>query len=591
MIRSFFSGNTSNAKPPVSFSLLAPSCTVHFVSIFNLLCRLNLLASSADPLMDMESLPIEILQQICFACDFKTAKNLRCSSRVFDQLAARVIFRDVYVATVDESMTKMLKIAEHPVLRCYVHKLWFLNAVLDEAYTDYEIWEKAVDLSKKLVVSSERFNQIICCETLKILFEGDDSAGSEWPFFRHLLVTPERLKHYHERFVSLFWAQNAFLESNVGKTTLRSAMAGFTNLREIKLYDGDDDLATSRRQDTYEAFKAQSQQCTPFITRLHRETLISHPFALSERERRYVESDYPMDAESMFRILRSLGAMEHKVQVIDLGWVPWSSWHQSASPIYWPRYHHYIKDPFHGIQRMKIKFALLPLSDDDTVQQSVPHQISRFLSSATSLKIADLDFFNGPIPLDTEAFQDPVHSWEHSWVADISSIFQRVHWPKLRELQVRRCGLTERAFISFLKRHSGHLKILHVATLNLVKPTTGTGADVATSNWQRAIQTIAPCMSLDAVTVEHLQDDFQKACNYIAIEEYDKFPFTSGSWEALVRWEEHGRRISDYLRRRGSGPYPQWYDQDLHTEKWQLKGIDRHHWGHLKYRLATLRLT
>lgn len=536
----------------------------------------------------IDCLPVEIIQQICFACDFKTAKNLRRTCRVFDQLAARAIFRDVYVATLDESMTKMLKIARHPVLRCYVHKLWFLNAILEEAFTDYEVWENAVDLSKKVVVSSERFNQIICCEALNNLFEGENSAESAWPFFRHIFVTPERLERYHERFVSLFRAQNAIIESDVQERAFRSAFARFSNLRDIKLYNCNDKLAVPRFQDTFEEFEAQSQQCKPFITRLQRETLIAYPFDLSESDRRYLESEHPIPEKSMFCILKILGTMEHKVQVINLEWVPWSFWHQSASPTYWPRYHHYIKDAFHGIQIMKVKFALLPLSDYDTEQLSIPHHISRFLSSATSLKIADLDFFSGPLPLDEEAFSDPICQWEHDWVADISSIFRGVHWPKLRELQVRRCGLTEHAFISFMKRHSGHLEVLNVDTLNLVKPMTGTGADVGMSNWQRAIETIAPCMSLEAVKIEHLQDDFQKASNDIAREEYEKIPFTFAPCEALIRWEEHGRRVSDYLRHRGSGPYPQWYDQDLQPENCQSKDID---WSHFRYRLATLQLT
>ena len=536
----------------------------------------------------MESLPIEILQQMCFACDFRTAKNLRCSSRVFDQLAARAIFRNVYVAIFDESMTKMLKIAHHPVLRCYVHKLWFLNALLDEAYTDYEVWEEAVDLRKYYFDEGPEAQQV-GENAPHILLEGQDLESNGWPLVHDIVVTPEVLKARHERFVSLFWAQRGIVAGETQEKRFRVAFANLSNLREVKNYNVLSTIAITHPRDAHDAFKAESRRITPFVTRLQQETFLAYPFDLVENRDRYVDQEHSVVAKSIFCILKVLGTSEHNVRVIDFANMPKSIWQQSSSMTYWPRYHTYTEKAFHDLRELRVQFSLLPLRDSDTDPLSIPFQISKFLCSATSLTTADLDFVdNRSFSMNEEEPSSEIMGWGGSLVADVSTIFQRVWWPKLRELRIFRCGLTEHAFISFMKRHSDHLKILNVGTLNLVMPMTVTGVDVRTSNWQRAIQRVAPCMSLDAVKIEYIQDAFQKACNDIAREEYEKIPFAISSLEALARWREHGRRVSDYLRHRGLGPYPQWYDQDLRPEKWQHEDTD---WGPLRYRLATLRLT
>lgn len=65
----------------------------------------------------MDRLRPEVLQQICFACNTATAESLRCCSTRFDELAARAIFREIYVAKFHYSIDKMAAIAKHPNLR------------------------------------------------------------------------------------------------------------------------------------------------------------------------------------------------------------------------------------------------------------------------------------------------------------------------------------------------------------------------------------------------------------------------------------------------------------------------------------------
>ena len=95
------------------------------------------------------------------------------------------------------------------------------------------------------------------------------------------------------------------------------------------------------------------------------------------------------------------------------------------------------------------------------------------------------------------------------------------------------CGLTERAFISFMKRHRGHLKVLSIRTLDLLKPVTAQSEEAPASTWQIAIETVAPCMSLEKVRIERLQDEVQRKYNGSIREKSEKHPFLA-EWDARL---------------------------------------------------------
>ena len=60
-----------------------------------------------------------------------------------------------------------------------------------------------------------------------------------------------------------------------------------------------------------------------------------------------------------------------------------------------------------------------------------------------------------------------------------------------------------------MKRHRNQLKVFVVVSLELRNPTTGASVEKPATNWQPAIQNVAPVMSLDHVEISSLQDEFQ----------------------------------------------------------------------------------
>ena len=110
----------------------------------------------------------------------------------------------------DDSMTKMLRIAQHPVLRHHVHSLLFLNAVLDAQYMDYDEWEDSIGLRKPPGVPLDPYQEQ-GNKVPRFNLEGDDIM-SLFPPTPTIKVTQERLNHHHKRFQILFWAQCAILK-------------------------------------------------------------------------------------------------------------------------------------------------------------------------------------------------------------------------------------------------------------------------------------------------------------------------------------------------------------------------------------------
>lgn len=86
----------------------------------------------------MERLSNELWQQICCDSNTKTLKALRLVHPILNDLAARVLFETIYVAIFEYSLQNLSRIATHPILRFYVHKIMFLDQFLNDRYCDYQ---------------------------------------------------------------------------------------------------------------------------------------------------------------------------------------------------------------------------------------------------------------------------------------------------------------------------------------------------------------------------------------------------------------------------------------------------------------------
>ena len=85
----------------------------------------------------MNRLPDEVWQHICYHSNTETLKILRLVHPILNDLAARLLFQTVYVAVFKYSLENLSRIATHPNLRLFVHKIMFLDNVLDDSCSAY----------------------------------------------------------------------------------------------------------------------------------------------------------------------------------------------------------------------------------------------------------------------------------------------------------------------------------------------------------------------------------------------------------------------------------------------------------------------
>lgn len=65
---------------------------------------------------------------ICYHCDITTLKSLRFVNRAIGDVAARALFQEIYVATLNYPLRNLSCIANHPVLRHFCQSAFLLHA-------------------------------------------------------------------------------------------------------------------------------------------------------------------------------------------------------------------------------------------------------------------------------------------------------------------------------------------------------------------------------------------------------------------------------------------------------------------------------
>ena len=504
----------------------------------------------------MERLPAEIWQQICSACDTRTAKTLRCCSKPFDDLAVPVIFGDIYVTTLDHSMTRMLKIAKHPRLQQLVKRVHFLNACLNDRFLDYDEWESSLDLREPWKFPAAKIWDSaiygIWKKAPRFIIEGEEPEEDQGSKINTMIISEDRLQYHYDRFVSLYQGQNAVIESSVQERAFTIAFTNFAKLRELKIY-GCGDLYSPPLA-SYEAFVGRITEYVPIMTYLWGETLMRAPFDHSEYyQEHFADQEYSLVARSTFCILKTLSTTSKDLRVLDLDIVPWSIWHESAFLSYWPRYHTHTQIVMANVKILKARFFVL---QRDTSYSSRLTLIGRFLGSASSVKRVELDFVAADEFSKDDLDSSEIINWADKWVADVSDTFERVRWPKLRELWLNRCGLTARGFVNFMTAHR-QLSSFSAKGLKLVPSRAGHDAPTARTDWRKVFELILPLVSFDIVDIKYLYDDVQKENNKIAASRSHQY---YGPHEAHKQWLQHCQLVSRFLEKRGLETYPQWFD-------------------------------
>ncbi|KAL8866810.1 MAG: hypothetical protein Q9174_006069 [Haloplaca sp. 1 TL-2023] len=502
----------------------------------------------------MDKFPAEIWQQIIDDCDVRTAKQIRCCSKDFNDLASPRVFEEVYFSFCSiDSITKLKNVAHHPTLRLNVRRLFFLNILLDRKYADYWTWEQALDL-RESYKRSERRNggcRMAYMKAPKFIQQDDEEDDSMTMVPRQVLykgrdpvytmvVSRKLLKRYNQRFIELIEAQKDGLFSSSQKEKCNLVIKEFTNLKDVRIRSMD--WISSLQINSYDSIAGDENTSTPIVTALQQDVLLNHPF---------VNSPGHINFAALF-LAKALLKYNKKVQVMDFDHIQWPIEPEASINT---NVKFYTQTVLQDLRTLHFKLEWNGQWNSDPPAIFGLAELVDFLSHAVTLEEAFLDF---EIPIE-QRIEDLnpqlppyyIWTWNDPNVPNLTFVISRIFLPKLKRLCIQQCAFTGYAFTQFMNRHSRTLKSLEIRDLKLV----------GEHGWQPVMEEVAPRMSLDEVKIDHLIDGAQenhaqgllgepRGGNSVAFEERHR--------TVTDIWLEQGRLVADFLQRGGVGDYPCW---------------------------------
>lgn len=506
----------------------------------------------------MERLPNELWQHICYISDTRTLKALRLVHPILNDLAARALFETIYVAIFEYSLQNLSWIALHPNLRFYVHKVMFLNQVLNDQYSDYDKWLSMIDLRAHSNPSwriENRIREMLCHAHYRFTDPGrsdDVVLNVDQGSGQMIAVSEEDIADRYIRYNELrdeqsylftpkemdFEEVGLTLERGVSLKTRRLsafdyisyAVTGLINLSAVETFE-------ERRQldQTHEVAR-DSDEGTPltFLSRLQQETFLKDPFCDSRISNHICRTT--VTSLPIMVLLKALTRLDKRPSSntgrpkIDLivNALPWSFWMYGFGSLL-------ARDPKPFLSVLSCIRSLdldscIGLEGDFRDVNAANNQMTKFFRGLENLEHLTLRFHIS----EHQKYPGPMIPWRAGMpLYDISEVFRQISFERLSTLSIADYSFTEEVFVAFMQRHSKQLKHLRAFGLNMV----GEG-----SSWRSAIERIAPVMSLDVANLGCLLDD-----EILTVKDDADF---------IARLTEHDKKASLYLELNGNMEYP-----------------------------------
>lgn len=230
----------------------------------------------------MDRLPSELLDAICLCLDTESLRTARLTNNIFENPAARILFRKIYFASLEDSIRKLHEICNHPDLRHYVQTIVYIVNLIDRSYQDFNHWSHSV--------LEDRRNQI--------------QGG---------------LVRYYNRLLELRLQEDEVITTDRDYDALCLAIKRCPNLKGFKSYQRFETLSHMHDHEEDESLA--------IVTRLQRETLLKFPFYsfrwpidLGDQS-----AHYPLLTRQKFHSIKAIGSVGATchIQDLDMNAIPW----------------------------------------------------------------------------------------------------------------------------------------------------------------------------------------------------------------------------------------------------------------------------
>ena len=467
----------------------------------------------------MGPLPNELWQKICYISDTKTLKTLRLVNPILNDLAARVLFKTVYVAILKYSLENLSRIATHPILRLYVRKIMFLNQVLTDHYCDFRDWLWTIDLRARsdplwriddriremLLDAYQVFGDVPFSDDIVVnVYEGSGQMirVSEKDLVDKFLKYSELCKEQTYLLLEKeIYLGEVDLNAKRGVTPkpchrsafdyLSHAVIGLINLHVVETFE--ERLQVDHTQGTDSEGAPLS-----FLSRLQQETLLKDPFRDSKSSNHIRMAT--ITSQPLMFLLKALTRLDKRpssnpgIPKIDLiiNTLPWSFWVEGLDSLL-------AREP-------KPFLSFLTCTRSLDLELCVGH--ARTFKEANAATSQMTKFFKGLESI--EHLTLTFHVSEHQdysilglprrfgvWDRDVSEIFRQITFERLSTFSIGGCSFNEDVLVEFMQRHSKQLKRLKATRINILGES---------CSWRSAIERLAPVMSLDVVDLRCLLD-------------------------------------------------------------------------------------
>ena len=501
----------------------------------------------------MDGLPIELWQRICFSCDTPTSKTLRLVNNAFSQLAARTLFKVLYIAILEDSLEKLEKISAHPSLGLCVRELRLLSGLLNPLYFPYYSWQRSIDLReprcrwsmKEKPPGAANEEPDAWHSTPRFILE-EMAANAKLPAGVEVCrVTEERLSYHHNRFREYYDGQRRLMNDNRDLSSIAFAIRRLPGLRAVEAYDN-----ACIEGCVLDAIRGTEKKPIPIISRLRRDFLLKQPFLDITDIRHMSGRDEPRPVTCLLYAL-SQTPMLSGVRSFKMGAMPWSIWDNVNTDSHQLDIQNGIKLVVQNLRTLKVTLQFGDLGSEYHDESSLSRIFTNSLVAATQLERVTMSTWK---PHVEQGNSTPLLPWEPD-LMDITEVFQTITWPKLRYFKIGACATRGKAFAAFLKRHSCTMKSFKVKEVYLM-PSSENDPKVL-NTWRSVFTEVAPTLSLDRVRIDSVVDsDIVKSAS---TEDTD---LIWSKWEH--RWYNLG--ITQYLQTNGKSQYPVWgqnIDQSL----------------------------
>ncbi|KAI4256455.1 MAG: hypothetical protein L6R42_006208 [Xanthoria sp. 1 TBL-2021] len=371
----------------------------------------------------LDRLAPELQHMIFAAADTCDVPNLRLTCKYLGAVGLEYLLPEVELLFTPKSFDRLRGISEYPTLSRHVKSLMYRADSLQPCRNILDWYQQITQ------AAFTRFCDSNACGPKPPEEEmWYDSWLRDHPLSGLDPSTQTRLHEIWVKYQALWNQQQRLRESGFGEADIMAAMSTLPKLKHVTLSNFIDIANPEKDEDCY----PQALNLPTYADVL----------AASIGDCGY---DHRNGSPQLLSLLR--GIINHKIAIntLSFGWVEWHFFEIRGII-------DLVRRALQSLTALKMRLIVHTDGGYSPYSVSVCGHILAFFQSLPDLRTLDVIFDS------TGTFQEEI---------DLSAVFGNIVWPNLSSISVSDLKTSQKAFIGFLERHAGTLKVLSIGCIYL----------------------------------------------------------------------------------------------------------------------------